>query len=1013
MSAPVRERPRLTEHDAVRLARDLYGLAAAARPLASERDQNFQLSTERGIFVLKIAGPSERPEVLDLQDRALAFLAERAPALPLPRSVPSTSGARVIECDGRLVRLLTHLPGTMLAEARPQTAGLLRATGRLLGELDRALAGFSHPAARNRDLLWNPDRARAVIAVHAAEIRDPERRALVDHFVAQHEEVVVPLTANLRRSVIHNDANDHNVLVGDPMPEDRAIAGLLDFGDMLETWTVCEPAVAIAYGIFGKADPLDAACAIAAGYHQSHRLAPAEIEALWTLAAVRLCTSVCLSARRRTTEPDNAYLLVSEASAWEALRNMRAVHPRLAAYRLRAACGLIPCPQTPAIEAWLSAHGPELGPVVPGELSRAVVFDLSVGSPAFTSAEEATNTTAMTAKLFGAMRSKSAAIGIGRYDEARLLYTSDAFAGTAGEHPERRTVHLAIDIFAEPETPVLAPLDGRVHGVRDNAARLDYGPTVILEHAPAGGPIFYTLYGHLSRQSLRGLAAGDRVARGDRIGAIGPAPENGDWPPHVHFQIVADMLDQSSDFPGVAAASARAAWLSLCPDPNLILRGPARFRAAPDDSTRIGAERRRLLGPSLSVAYRQPLEIVRGSGAFLYDTTGRAYLDMVNNVAHVGHCHPRVVRAGARQMAVLNTNTRYLHPAIVRYAERLTATLPGRLSVCFFVCSGSEANELALRMARASTGGRGVIVVDGAYHGNTQTLVDLSPYKAEGPGGAGLAPWVRKVPMPDDYRGLYRRDDPARGEKFAGHVRQAVEAIRADGGRPAAFICESLLSCGGQIPLPPGYLAAAYAHAREAGAVCIADEVQVGFGRVGTHFWGFATQGVEPDIVTMGKPIGNGHPLGAVVTTPEIAAAFDNGMEYFNTFGGNPVSCEIGLAVLDVIEEEALQERARRVGGRLKEGLAGLMEKHPILGDVRGLGLFLGIELASDRATRAPAAAAYVVERMKDHGILLSTDGPDHNVIKMKPPLVFSEADADRAVAAYDRVLGEDFVRSS
>jgi 4-aminobutyrate aminotransferase-like enzyme len=364
-------------------------------------------------------------------------------------------------------------------------------------------------------------------------------------------------------------------------------------------------------------------------------------------------------------------------------------------------------------------------------------------------------------------------------------------------------------------------------------------------------------------------------------------------------------------------------------------------------------------------------------------------------------------------MAVLNTNTRYLHPSILRYAARLAATLPDPLSVCFFVCSGSEANELALRMARAATGGRDVIVVDGAYHGNTQTLVDVSPYKHAGPGGSGAPPWVHVVPMPDDYRGLYRRDDPARGARFAAHVASAAARARAAGGKPAAFLCESLLSCGGQIELPPGYLAAAYANAREAGAVCIADEVQVGFGRVGARFWGFETQGVVPDIVTMGKPIGNGHPLGAVVTTKEIAAAFANGMEYFNTFGGNPVSCEIGLAVLDVIEDEGLRERARRVGGRLKEGLRRLAERHPIIGDVRGLGLFLGIELVRDPATRVPAApqAAYVVERMKDHGILLSTDGPDHNVIKMKPPLAFSEADADRAVAAYDRVLSEDFVR--
>jgi 4-aminobutyrate aminotransferase-like enzyme len=365
-------------------------------------------------------------------------------------------------------------------------------------------------------------------------------------------------------------------------------------------------------------------------------------------------------------------------------------------------------------------------------------------------------------------------------------------------------------------------------------------------------------------------------------------------------------------------------------------------------------------------------------------------------------------------MAVLNTNTRYLHEHILEYARRLGALLPEPLRVCFFVCSGSEANELALRLARTATGGRDVIVVDGAYHGNTSALVEVSPYKFDGPGGQGAPPYVHKVPMPDDYRGPYRRGMPERGEAFAAHVGAAAEDVRRRGARPAAFLCESLLSSGGQIELPPGFLAGAYRHARAAGALCIADEVQVGFGRVGSHFWGFETQGVVPDIVTLGKPIGNGHPLGAVVTTPEIAAAFANGMEYFNTFGGNPVSCAIGLAVLDVIRDEGLQQRALRVGARLKAGLAGLAERHAIVGDARGLGLFLGIELVRDRASLEPAAeeAAYVVERMKDHGVLVSTDGPLHNVIKLKPPLVLGPGDADLVVAAFDAVLGEDFVRA-
>jgi 4-aminobutyrate aminotransferase-like enzyme/Ser/Thr protein kinase RdoA (MazF antagonist) len=1020
MATAVSTRARFREADAERLARELYSLAGAARPLPGERDRNFHLTTGRGDYVLKIAPEGEREEVLDLQNAALEWLAGRAPALPLPRVLPATDGSSTASCaapDGthRFVRVVTYLPGTILAEANPQTPSLLFGVGCLLGALDTALDGFAHPAAGGRDLVWDPSRALEVIGRHAESISDPERRAWIEHFVGEYLVTIPRLRPQLRVGVIHNDANDYNVLVGPPSLGPRTVAGLLDFGDMLEGWTACEPAVAMAYAMFGKADPLAAAARVAAGYHQEHPLTEPEVEALWMLAAIRLCTSVCLSAHRRSVEPDNPYLMVSEASAWQTLEAMRPVHPRLAHYTLRAACGLEPCPKSGALRDWLRMHSEEIGPVVAADLERAVIFDLSVSSPDFETPAQTTDTRAMTTKLFGRMREAGASAGIGLYDEARLCYASDAFAGTGGEHPERRTVHLAVDIFLDPGSPVIAPLPGVVHALRDNGERLDYGPTVVLAHRPEGAPAFYTLYGHLTRESLQRIRVGDSIERAQRIGSIGEPPANGDWPPHVHFQIITDMLDRDGEFPGVAAASQRAVWKSLSPDPNLILRiSSARLpREEAADPEELLAARRRRLGPSLSLSYRSPLTIVRGAAQYLYDSTSRAYLDMVNNVAHVGHAHPRVVRAGARQMSVLNTNTRYLHDAIVEYAERLTATLPDPLSVCFFVCSGSEANELALRMARAHTRGTDVLAVQGAYHGNTQNLIDVSSYKFDGPGGAGAPPWVHTVPMPDDYRGLHRRGDPERGVKFAGYVREAVEKVRSRGAMPAAFLCESLLSCGGQIELPPGYLTEAYRHARAAGAVCIADEVQVGFGRVGTHFWGFQTQGVVPDIVTMGKPIGNGHPLAAVVTTPEIAASFANGMEYFNTFGGNPVSCRIGLAVLDVIRDEGLQERALRVGERLAVGLTRLSERHEIVGDVRGLGLFLGVELSRDRETRAPAApqAAYVVERMKDHGILLSTDGPDHNVIKMKPPLCVNESDVDRVVEAYDRVLKEDFVR--
>jgi 4-aminobutyrate aminotransferase-like enzyme len=429
----------------------------------------------------------------------------------------------------------------------------------------------------------------------------------------------------------------------------------------------------------------------------------------------------------------------------------------------------------------------------------------------------------------------------------------------------------------------------------------------------------------------------------------------------------------------------------------------------PDATDALLARRRRLLGPSLSLSYRTPLHTVRGEGAYLYDAEGRAYLDCVNNVAHVGHAHPRVVEAGAAQMRLLNTNTRYLHDTVLTYTERLLALLPEHLEVAFFTNSGSEANELALRLARAATGRPDVACVDVAYHGNTQRLVEISPYKFNGPGGAGRRDDVQVVPLPDPYRGAHRGSGPEVAERYVEGARDVLQERAAAGHAAGAVIAEAIPSVAGQVVPPPGWLAGLFEAGRAVGAVPIADEVQVGFGRVGVDMWAFGAQGAAPDIVTMGKPIGNGHPLGAVVTTRAIAEAFANGMEYFNTFGGNPVSAAIGLAVLDVIEEEGLQEHALATGGRLLGGLRELQSDHDPIGDVRGMGLFVGFELVRDRAARDPdaALASELVNRAAERGVLLSTDGPDHNVIKIKPPLVFSDADADRLVETVDSVLTE------
>lgn len=422
-----------------------------------------------------------------------------------------------------------------------------------------------------------------------------------------------------------------------------------------------------------------------------------------------------------------------------------------------------------------------------------------------------------------------------------------------------------------------------------------------------------------------------------------------------------------------------------------------------------GLEKRRNenVGQNLSISYKAHLKIEKGALQYLYDDKGNTYLDCVNNVSHVGHCHPKVVQAMQKQISILNTNTRYLHDKMVEYAEKLKATLPPKLKVCYFTNSGSEANDLAVRISRHFTKQEDIIVIDHAYHGTSTLDIEMSPYKFNGKGGSGQKPYIHIAMDPDLYRGKYRYDDKDAGKHYAADVKRILDELKSSKKGVAAFICESLQGVGGQMPLPAGYLEEVYGHVRNAGGICIADEVQTGFGRVGSAFWGFELQGVEPDIMVFGKPAGNGHPLAGLVITEELAQRFSNGMEYFNTYGGNPVSMATGLSVLNVIEEEELQKNALETGSYLLNGLRKLMDTYPIIGDVRGQGLFIGIELVKDKHTFEPAVPEidFILEEMKNRGFLIGTDGPLHNVLKIKPPIIFSKANADDLVRGLDKVL--------
>ena len=760
----LQQAPRFSAGQAVRFARDLYGLEVSAAPLPSERDQNFLLTAASGArFVLKIANATEAPANLEAQNAAMALVAARTGRAP--RVIPALTGEAIVRTaePPHFVRLVTYLPGGPLAECRQRTPTLLEDLGRCVGEVDAALADFDHPAI-HRDFHWDLANASPVIAEYLPLVRDEGLRATVREVSARALRAVEARRGWLRRSAIHNDANDWNVLVAD-----GRVAGLIDFGDMVASWTVADLAVAIAYAVLDAPEPLATAASVARGYHRAHPLRDEEIGVLFPLVCLRLCMSACIAAWQQQQRPDDDYLAVSQAPIRRTLPALGATDAARAENVLRDACGL-----------------------------------------------------------------------------------------------ERRMT-----------------------------------------------------------------------------------------------------------------------------------------------SSEIAAARARLTGRNLSVGYREPLHLVRGWMQYLFDAGGRRYIDGYNNVPHVGHCHPRVVDAAERQMRTLNTNTRYLHESLERFAERLTSTLPPQLSVCYFVNSGSEANELALRMARAHTRRRHVIVLDAAYHGNTTTLIDISPYKFNGPGGSGKPDWVHVAPIPDVYRGPHKADDHRAGEKYAVPVAAIVDRLHAQGTGVAAYIAESCPSVAGQIMLPSGYLDAVYRYVREAGGVCIADEVQTAYGRIGTHFYGFEQQDVVPDIVVLGKPIGNGHPVGAVVTRPEIAASFANGMEFFSTFGGNTVSCVVGAAVLDVLREEQLQAHAERVGARLLAKLRPLVGAHPLVGDVRGAGLFIGVELVRHHETLEPAAreASEVVNRLRENGVLIGTDGPFHNVLKIRPPMPFSDADAGELVSALESAL--------
>lgn len=997
--------PALSAADLARIAQEQFGLSGTLRPLPSERDQNARLTTDRGEFVLKIANPSEDPALIDMQEKALQHLAALG-VEGVPQIVPTLAGephADVMTDNGpAIARIVTWIAGTPLART-PRGPDALYALGRFMGTIARAMQGFGHPAACRHDFQWSLDHVGGLVP-HVADIADPARRALVAGLFDDHADNIAPRLPALRAQVLHGDANDWNVIT-DPENPGR-IAGLIDFGDMCHGRLVNELAIALAYALIDQPDLYTATRAVVEGFTQEMPLTEDEADLVFPLARMRLAASVCISSHQAKLHPENDYLLISQGPAFALLERLSKITPGVMVALCRKAAGFEGVPGAAAVRADLAARAmhpvllpdprrlPRMALPTRGERPDMPVYSNRAFDDWFAARRPAD------------LPESLPFMGLGLYGEKRAVYTAPQFADAASE--ERRTRHMGVDIFLPAGTVLHAPLAGVVESVSYNADPLDYGHTLILRHKGAGGRAFFTLYGHLAGTLPGLLREGETVHPGQHVADIGDWHENGGWAPHLHFQIMTSLLEQKGNFFGVGHDSLWDVWQDICPDPNLILRlEPESYTIDPDPPEVLRARRERALNPALSLSYREKLKIIRGRGAWLIDHTGRRFLDTVNNITHVGHCHKRVVAALAAQAAELNTNTRYLHDLMPALAERIAATMPEPLSVVTFVNSGTEANELALRIARTALGGKkDTVVLDWAYHGNSGGAVEISPYKFKRMGGFPQPDFVQIAAFPDPYRGAHRGANS--GPAYAADIDRCLDAItERTGGGATVFIAESVSGVGGQVVFPPGYLAGVYDRIRTRGGFCIADEVQCGFGRLGSHFWGFEMQGVTPDIVVLGKPFGNGHPLAAVVTTPELAMRFANGMEYFNSFGGNPVSMAVGHAVLDVIRDEGLQEKARVTGEYLMQGFRELAGRIPAIGDVRGSGLFIGVEFVTDRDARTPdaATAAELVEGLRLRGVLASTDGPDDNVLKVKPPMVFGRYEADILLAAVEDVL--------
>jgi 4-aminobutyrate aminotransferase-like enzyme/Ser/Thr protein kinase RdoA (MazF antagonist) len=964
-------RPEVDLDEAARRLLAGWGRTGVAHELGSHQDRNYLVEGDDGKFVLKIARHGiTRPE-LEAENAALAHLAAARLSFAVPAVVPALDGSLIVEATTAVgathhLRLVTYVDGVPLDSESYLCAAVLRAHGAMGAELSLALAGFDHPGL-DRAFQWDMKHAADICSALAPFASTRERRALLDASIAMAMAALEPLVPRLRTQVVHADLTDQNTLGTRDAAGRLVPSGIIDFGDLSRTWLVSDLAVTIAADtMFDIAHPVRIATELTRGSTDVMPLADAELAALWPLVVARAASVAISGDHQASLEPDNRYVSESRAAEWAALEAVAAVPFALATEALREAVGVGPVerPLVKRTVAPLLADAP-----------APIVLDLSTTSDAVEGA--AIGRPAAVERLVEAAEAVGC-MAVGRWGEARLV---DTVLDTLEETP---TIHLGIDLFAPAGTAVHAPVAG--------VARLIDSGMVI------GGLEDIVLAG-----VEPAIEDGREVAAGDAIGTVAATGPDG-LPTHVHIQCVAAP---GLEAPRRAVPSLAGAWLRLCPDPSAVLGLQPGFGVAPsDDPAALLARRDAVLATTQEHYFDAPPRIERGWRHYLVDTHGRARVDIVNNVAVLGHSHPAVEAAVARQLRLLNTNSRFLYEPMVAFAEALAARFPPPLDTVFLVNTGSESVELAIRLARTATGQEDAIAIRGAYHGWTVATDAITTSVLDNPRALETRPaWAHAVEAPNPLRGRFKGSDA--GTRYADDVRRVIAELGAAGRRPAAFIAEALFGNAGGIVLPDGYLREAYAAVRGAGGLTIADEVQVGYGRLGAYRWAFEQQGVVPDIVTVAKAAGNGMAVGAVITTRAIADAFGAQGSFFSSVGGSPVACAAGLAVLRVIDDEGLQENARVTGAHLKAALERATAGHPLVAAVHGMGLYMGVELVRDRETLEPAAAEALAisERMLELGVIVQPTGDGNNVLKVKPPLCITPASADIVAEALEIAL--------